>query len=229
MCQFPIFSYNELYQMKTILLTGFEPFGGEQINPSWEAVKRFNAIKVDGYTIFIAQLSCTFLQAGNELEQLIEQYQPSIVLNIGQAAGRNTISIEKVAINWIDARIPDNNGNQPVDATIISGAPDGYFSNLPLKGIMGRLNASGIPCSISYTAGTFVCNYVFYRLMHKINSENLAITGGFIHIPLLPNQAVNNLTQPSMSLETVVQGINLILQEIIQPSEYVPTSSGTIC
>lgn len=216
--------------MKTILLTGFEPFGGESINPSWEAVKQLAGMEIDGYQVVVRQLSCTFALAGDELDALIDKYQPSIVLNVGQAAGRNTISVEKIAINWVDARIPDNSGQQPIDEPIVSSAPDAYFTNLPLKGLVNRLNSDGIPASISYSAGTFVCNYIFYRLMHKIATDNLATYGGFIHIPLLPSQAVKNLVQPSMSLATVISGLKLVLEEIITPTNtLVNTSSGTIC
>ncbi len=218
--------------MKIILLTGFEAFGNEVINPSWEAVKLLDKCCFDGnYKVISEQLSCTFEDADIELEQLIIKHNPYIVLNVGQAAGRNSISIEKVAINWIDARIADNRGYKPSDVSILADQPTAYFSNLPLKSIVSALSASGIPCSISYSAGTFVCNYVFYSLMHLIHNKYNHIRGGFIHTPLLPEQIVKSFEKhPSMELDVIVMGLKLIIQEIVSPKNYTNhIDTGTIC
>lgn len=216
-------------QMKRILITGFEPFGGEVINPSWELVKRLDNVQIAGYSIIGRQLACAFNLAGEQLAEYLEEFQPAIVLNIGQAGGRQNISLEKVAINLIDARIADNLGNQPIDETISNDGATAYFTNLPLKAISHELTQNGIPNSISYSAGSFVCNYVFYQLMELIERRNLTIQGGFIHIPYLPEQVVNLANQPSMGMDTLLKGIELILKCIVSQPVELKISGGTIC
>lgn len=215
--------------MKTILLTGFEAFGGEKINPSWEAVKQLDQLIIEEYQLIARQLPCSFTESSQRLIQLLEELQPQIVLNIGQAGGRLDISLERVAINLDDARIADNLGAQPIDQTIIKDAPSAYFTNLPLKAILQTARSNGIPASISYSAGTFVCNHVFYTLMHWINTVNPAIKGGFIHIPYLPEQAAALVAQPSMTQETVISGLKIILKTVISTPQDISVVGGTIC
>lgn len=215
--------------MKTILITGFEAFGGEKINPSWEAVKQLDQLIIEEYQLIARQLPCSFTESSQRLIQLLEELQPQIVLNIGQAGGRLDISLERVAINLDDARIADNLGAQPIDQTIIKDAPSAYFTNLPLKAILQTARSNGIPASISYSAGTFVCNHVFYTLMHWINTVNPAIKGGFIHIPYLPEQAAALVAQPSMTQETVISGLKIILKTVISTPQDISAVGGTIC
>ena len=215
--------------MKTILITGFEAFGGGKINPSWEAVKQLDQLIIDGHQLIARQLPCSFTESSEHLTKLLEELQPQIVLNIGQAGGRLDISLERVAINLDDARIADNLGTQPIDQTIIKNAPNAYFTNLPLKAILQVARSNGIPASISYSAGTFVCNHVFYTLMHWINTVNPAIKGGFIHIPYLPEQAAALGAQPSMTQETVISGLKTILKTIIATPKDISAVGGTIC
>ena len=215
--------------MQKILLTGFEAFNGESINPSWEAVKLLDGKVISNTVIFARQLPCVFGKAIQTLTELITEIKPCLVLNIGQAGGRLDISIERIAINIDDARIPDNAGNQPIDTTIISGAPSAYFSTLPIKAITACLRSNGIPASVSQTAGTFVCNHVFYGLMHFLNSKLLNTKGGFIHIPYLPSQAANLPGQPSMALETIVSGLEIIIVTCLNYSQDIHQSGGTIC
>ncbi|RTL10595.1 MAG: pyroglutamyl-peptidase I [Neisseriaceae bacterium] len=215
--------------MKIILLTGFEAFGGEKINPSWEAVKQLDQLIIDEYQLIARQLPCSFTGSSQRLIQLLEELQPQIVLNIGQAGGRLDISLERIAINLDDARIADNLGAQPIDQTIIKDAPNAYFTNLPLKAILQTARSNGIPASISYSAGTFVCNHVFYTLMHWINTFNPAIKGGFIHIPYLPEQAAALVAQPSMTQETVISGLKVIIKTIIATPQDISAVGGTIC
>lgn len=215
--------------MKTILLTGFEAFGGEKINPSWEAVKQLDQLIIDEHQLIARQLPCSFTGSSQRLIQLLEELQPQIVLNIGQAGGRLDISLERVAINLDDARIADNLGAQPIDQTIIKDAPSAYFTNLPLKAILQTARSNGVPASISYSAGTFVCNHVFYTLMHWINTVNPAIKGGFIHIPYLPEQAAALVAQPSMTQETVISGLKIIIKTIIATPQDISVVGGTIC
>jgi pyroglutamyl-peptidase len=215
--------------MNTILITGFAAFGGEKINPSWEAVKQLDQLIIDEYQLIARQLPCSFAESSEHLIKLLEELQPQIVLNIGQAGGRLDISLERVAINLDDARIADNLGAQPIDQTIIKNAPSAYFTNLPLKALLQSARNNGIPASISYSAGTFVCNHVFYTLMHWINTLNPAIKGGFIHIPYLPEQAAALGAQPSMTQETVISGLKIILKTIIATPQDISTVGGTIC
>jgi pyroglutamyl-peptidase len=215
--------------MKTILITGFAAFGGEKINPSWEAVKQLDQLIIDEHQLIARQLPCSFAESSEHLNKLLEELQPQIVLNIGQAGGRLDISLERVAINLDDARIADNLGAQPIDQTIIKDAPNAYFTNLPLKALLQAARNNGVPASISYSAGTFVCNHVFYTLMHWINTLNPAIRGGFIHIPYLPEQAAALGAQPSMTQETVISGLKTILKTIIATPKDISAVGGTIC
>jgi pyroglutamyl-peptidase len=215
--------------MKTILITGFEAFGGEKINPSWEAVKQLDQLIIDEHQLIARQLPCTFTESSEYLTKLLEGLQPQIVLNIGQAGGRLDISLERVAINLDDARIADNLGAQPIDQTIIKNAPNAYFTNLPLKAILQAARNNGVPASISYSAGTFVCNHVFYTLMHWINTVSPDVRGGFIHIPYLPEQAAVLGAQPSMTAETVINGLKIILKTIIATPQDISAVGGTIC
>jgi len=177
--------------MKRILLTGFDPFGGEQSNPSWEVVRRLDGLLIgDSHQIVSARLPCEFVNSLLILDVALRQHQPAIVICLGQAGGRADISLERIAINVDDARMSDNAGAQPVDVPVVSGGPAAYFSSLPIKAIAQELHLSGIPASISQTAGTFVCNHVFYGLMHMASSMDSIQRAGFIHIPYLPEQAV---------------------------------------
>lgn len=196
--------------MKKVLLTGFEPFGGEEINPSLEIAKILNEKETAEYKIFSRKLPCVFGDAIQQLKAVIQEIQPDLVLCVGQAGGRPELSIERVAINIDDARIPDNKGNQPIDVPIISGGPVAYWSSLPIKAIVKHLHEAGLPASISQTAGTYVCNHVFYGLMHEIQQSD--IRGGFIHIPFLPEQTKERPQTASLELKDMVRGIEIAIQ-----------------
>ena len=181
--------------MAGVLLTGFEPFDGETVNPSWEVVKQLDGTMIAGQPVIARQLPCVFGEALSVLYAAIEDLQPRLVIAVGQAGGRVDISVERVAINVDDARIPDNKGQQPVDTPIVDGGPAAWFSTLPIKAIVSALRDRGIPASVSQTAGTFVCNHVMYGLLHKLQ-EQAGVRGGFIHIPWLPAQAAAHPGQP---------------------------------
>lgn len=201
--------------MKTVLLTAFEPFGGEQINPSWEIARQLDNSMIEGARVVSCCLPCTFSGSLTHLEQAIKHYQPSIVIALGQAGGRLDITPERVAINWCDARIPDNIGDQPCDLPVIPNAPAAYFTTLPIKAITVALQQSGIPASISYTAGTFVCNQVFFGLQHLAKQYHI-IQSGFVHIPYLPEQAAKIKGAPSMGYETLLNGLYIIIQTTLK-------------
>ncbi|PTM53326.1 pyroglutamyl-peptidase I [Desmospora activa] len=197
--------------MTKVLLTGFEPFDGEEVNPSWEAVRSLEREEVEGVEIRVSCLPTVFGKSMVHLREAIHQSQPDVVIAVGQAGGRTAITPERVAINLEDARIPDNEGNQPVDQPVVKGGPVAYWSTLPIKRMVQTMREEGIPAAISHTAGTYVCNHLFYGLMHEINHSNRPLRGGFIHIPFAPEQAVMG-DHPSMSLETVRRGLLLAVK-----------------
>lgn len=172
-----------------ILVTGFEPFGGQSLNPSWEVARAVHGTMLDGAQVTAVQLPCVFAQALPALQRALTMHCPDIVLALGQAEGRCDFSVERVAINVMDARMPDNAGQQPIDLPVIADGPAAYFSTLPIKALVSGLKASGFAASVSQTAGTFVCNQVFYALQHALAGQG--VYSGFVHLPLLPEQAAN--------------------------------------
>lgn len=201
--------------MQKVLITGFEPFGGERVNPSWEVVKQLNDMELSGARIIARQLPCVFGAALEALNEAIDDVQPVMVLAIGQAGGRTDITLERVAINIDDARIPDNQGQQPIDEPIVEKGPAAYFSTLPVKAMVEAMREAGIPASVSQTAGTYVCNHVMYGLLHLLSKQQ-AIKGGFIHIPYLPEQAAAHPGAPSMAATTVLFALELAVSIALQ-------------
>ncbi len=192
--------------MKTVLITGFEPFGGESLNPSQEIARQLNGRVIARRRVLGRILPCVFGAANVELRRLLRELDPELVICVGQAGGRAEITPERVAINLADARIPDNAGQQPVDAPIVARGPAAYWSTLPIKAIVAALTAHQVPAAVSQTAGTFVCNQVFYGLMHALQGRR-GVRGGFIHVPWLPEQA--KIGQPSLPQETMVEALAL--------------------
>ncbi|MGO4392108.1 pyroglutamyl-peptidase I [Variovorax sp. M-6] len=212
-----------------VLLTGFEPFEQEPINPSWEAVRALDGWRLEGGVVHARRISCVFATALRELDAAIDELQPQLVLAIGQAGGRSEITPERVAINIDDGRICDNAGCQPIDVPVVAGAPAAYFSSLPIKAMVRDLRAAGIPAAVSNTAGTFVCNHLFFGLMHRIATRPVtAMRGGFIHIPYLPEQVARLPGQPSMALETVVAGLRIAISTALSVREDVRESGGQL-
>ncbi|MFE4354488.1 pyroglutamyl-peptidase I [Peribacillus butanolivorans] len=209
-----------------VLLTGFEPFGGERVNPSWEAVKQLHEEVIDDVTLVAEQIPTVFGKSVAVMEQLIQQHNPDIVICVGQAGGRLHITPERVAINMDDARIPDNQGNQPIDEPIADKGPVAYWSTIPIKRIVENMKESNIPASVSHTAGTFVCNHIFYGLMDYITRTSSSIRGGFIHIPFIPEQTINK-EAPSLSLETIVKGIKIAAVTAAKYESDIHTVGGT--
>lgn len=199
-----------------VLLTGFDPFGGETINPSWEVVKHVPQGEMAGISIVTRQLPTIFDQAIEEAISVITKNKPDLVISVGQAGGRASISMERVALNINDAGIPDNQNNQPIDTPIIIGAPAAYFSTLPIKAMVEGIKKAGIPANISNTAGTFVCNHTMYGILHYITQQQLPIKAGFIHIPYLPEQAVQHRGAPSMNLSDMVTALRIAIKIAVQ-------------
>lgn len=199
---------NEIMTIK-ILLTGFDAFGGATLNPSWLAVKALHGRQILGHTVVAAQLPTVFDASLKELNALLKQHRPALVVCVGQAGGRSAMSLERVAINVNDAPIADNAGGQPVDTPVKPGAPAAYFTTLPIKAMLMALQAEGVAAEVSQTAGTFVCNHVFYGLMHTLATrhELKHTRGGFIHVPWLPEQGT-----PGMPLDEIVRGLRLAVR-----------------
>ncbi|WP_137937136.1 pyroglutamyl-peptidase I [Chitinivorax sp. B] len=215
--------------MPNVLLTGFEPFDGERINPSWEAVRHLEGLILpDGSRVITKQLPCVFDIARQQLTDALDHWQPWIAIAIGQAGGRPELSLERVAINIDDARIPDNAGQQPIDRPVIPNGPAAWFTTLPIKSMVATLREAGIPAGVSHSAGTYVCNHVFYGLMHQASRRPGLSKAGFIHIPYLPEQAQRHPPgTPSMPLVQMVNGLKLALKTACEVKEDICLSIGT--
>ena len=197
--------------VKTVLLTGFEPFNGATINPSWEAVRALDGWSGPGFAVAARQLPCVFGTALDVLRAAVAETRPDIVIAVGQAGGRSEISLERVAINIDDAMIRDNAGAQPIDTPIVADGPAAYFGTLPVKAIVRALRLRGFPSGVSQTAGTFVCNHVFYGLMHHLVGQS--VKAGFIHVPFLPEQAADRPERPpSMALRDIVDALRIAVE-----------------
>ena len=212
-------------RIPTVLLTGFDPFGRDDLNPSWLAARELDGRRVAGHRIVAAQLPTVFDRSLQVLADLLEQHQPVLAICTGQAGGRAAMSLERVAINVNDARIPDNGLAQPVDTPVIAGGPAAYFSSLPIKAMLAALEREGIPCEVSQTAGTFVCNHVFYGLLHALatRTELAGVRGGLIHVPWVPEQG-----QPSMPLEDIVRGLEVAIRCALTTGADIRKQAGAL-
>lgn len=210
--------------MKTVLITGFEPFDGERINPSWEAVSQLHDRLIGNAKVIALQLPCVFGASLEVLYSAIEKVKPDIVIAVGQAGGRSEISVERVAINIDDARIPDNVGKQPIDEPIVEQGAAAYFSTLPIKSMVAGIREAGIPASVSQTAGTFVCNHVMYGLLHHLRRRKTR--SGFIHIPWLPEQAIHHPGASSMSLAMVTLALEMAISIALAVEEDIRLEGG---
>jgi pyroglutamyl-peptidase len=211
--------------MKTVLLTGFEPFGGDAVNPSMEIARCLNGTTIGKHSIVGAVLPCVFGKAAKRLKRLLQEHRPALVVCLGLAAGRSAITPERVAINIDDARIPDNAGQQPVDKPIRRQGPVAYWTKLPIKAIVRALRAEGFPAEISQTAGTFVCNHVFYGLMHELARRQPSARGGFIHIPGTPDMP-GGLT--GLPLEQTTAAIRLAIATCLRVRRDIRETGGKV-
>ena len=197
-----------------ILVTGFDPFGTDKINPAIEAVKRLPDT-VKGAQIIKVQIPTIFGKAAIVTKTAIEKYHPDYVINIGQAGGRFALTPERVAINLDDGRIKDNAGYQPIDQPIQANGDTAYFTQLPVKAIVKAIRQAGLPAAVSNSAGTFVCNHIMYQVQYMRATEFPNIKAGFIHIPFLPDQIIHRPDTPSLSLEDDVRGLTAALEAIV--------------
>jgi pyroglutamyl-peptidase len=208
-----------------LLITGFDPFGNEKINPAWEAVKLLPS-QIGNVEVNKLQVPTVFNKSIDVLLEGIKEHKPDVVLCIGQAGGRFDISIERVAINLDDARIKDNEGNQPIDEKIYLDGESAYFTTLPIKAMVEEIKKVKIPSSISNTAGTFVCNHIMYGLLYHINKFSLAKKGGFIHVPFITEQVIDKKNVPYMELETIAKGLEAAIKGISENDSDIKISGG---
>jgi pyroglutamyl-peptidase len=209
--------------MAKVLMTGFAPFGGESVNPSWQAVSALGERRDD---VAAVELPCEFAASLPALRRAIEAHRPELVVCVGQAGGRSGVTPERVAINLVDARIPDNAGAQPVDAPVVDGGPAAYFTTLPVKACVAAIRAAGVPASVSHTAGTYVCNQVFYGLMHVL-PEFPGVRGGFVHVPFSPEQvAASGEAAPSLSVDRIADALEVLADTALRVTGDIAVSAG---
>ncbi len=195
--------------MKKLLITGFDPFGGETVNPAWEAVKLLPDV-VGAYELTKMEIPTVFGAASQKALDAAQKVQPDVILCIGQAGGRKAITPEMVAINLRHARIADNAGNQPQDEPVAADGPAAYFATVPVRKMTAAIEAAGIEAAVSYSAGTFVCNDTLYAVLHHY--AGTPVQAGFVHVPFLPEQAKEGV--PFMPLETIVRGLAAMIEAL---------------
>jgi pyroglutamyl-peptidase len=211
----------------SILVTGFEPFGGDSLNPSALVTQALQGRTIEGERVSGVVLPCVFGASIDAMHGALAQYRPRLVLALGQAAGRSGFSLERVAINLDDARIADNAGAQPIDRPVVAGAAAARFTTLPIKAMVAALRAAGHQAQVSNSAGTFVCNHLFYGLQHKMKARRSA-RSGFMHLPLLPEQARGLQGAPSLPLATIIDGVALALATALQTTADLLTCEGAL-
>jgi pyroglutamyl-peptidase len=208
-----------------VLVTGFEPFGGDALNPSWLIAQALHRRQIGGRRVVAAQLPTVFGASLTRLNALLAEHRPQLVICLGLAASRAALSLERVAINVNDARIADNAGAQPIDTPVVAGGPAAWFSTLPIKAMRDAMLRAGVPAEVSQTAGTFVCNHVFYGLMHRLATARgfKGTRGGFIHVPLLPEQGT-----PSLPLDQMVEGLRIGIRTALAVREDLRLGAGAL-
>ena len=211
-----------------VLITGFDPFGGEAINPAWEAV---NALprEIDGIEIIKVQIPTVFKKSAQKLFETIDTVKPDAVICVGQAGGRFDFNVERIAINVDDARIPDNEGKQPIDEKIFEDGENAYFATLPIKAMVEEARKAGVPASVSNTAGNFVCNHIMYSLLYYLSRNNLNIRGGFIHVPYIAQQVIGKKNMPFMELTTITKGLEASIRALKDNQVDIKVTGGKEC
>ncbi|HYE40545.1 MAG TPA: pyroglutamyl-peptidase I [Ramlibacter sp.] len=211
-------------QPGTVLVTGFDPFGGSAVNPSWDAVHALHGRVISGHRVVGGEIPTVFGLSLHRLATLMEEHRPTLVICTGQAGGRGHVSLERVAINVNDARIADNAGSKPIDVAIVPDGPAAYFTSLPIKAMLQALLDAGVRAEVSQTAGTFVCNQTFYGLMHLLSQPQWSGTrGGLIHVPWLPEQGT-----PFMRLEELVRGLEIAIATALSTRHDIRKEAGAL-
>lgn len=215
--------------MKRVLITGFEPFDNDTVNPSWEVARRLDGWKCGEHVVVARRLPCAFDAIHDALDRELAALTPDVAISVGLAGGRVDVSLERVAINVDDARIPDNTGAQPVDRPVASNGAPAYFTTLPVKAILQRLRHAGLPAQVSNTAGTFVCNHTFYMLRHLAETVHTGVRrAGFIHVPYLPEQAARRPGVASLSLDSLVAALRIAIETSTEVVTDIRLAAGTL-
>ncbi|MGI5983837.1 MAG: pyroglutamyl-peptidase I [Sakamotonia sp.] len=210
-----------------VLVTGFDPFGGESINPAWEAVKRIRS-EIAGAEIVTMQIPTVVGRSIERVHEKMKELQPDLVISVGQAGGRSGVTPERVAINVTDARIPDNDGNQPIDEPVFADGDAAYFSNLPVKAMVQAIRDAGYPSALSNSAGTYICNHVMYGILYYIHKEFPKVRGGFIHVPYAPAQTVNKPNTPSMAIADITAALEAAIEAAVSSTHDIRAVGGEI-
>ena len=210
-----------------VLVTGFDPFGGEQLNPSWEVCTRLPRT-IGGLRVEIVRIPCEFRRSIEVAAEAIERVRPTLVVCLGQAGGRAHLSVERVAINIDDARLPDNSGAAPVDEAIASQGPPAYFATLPVKAVTAAMRAAGVPAEVSNSAGTYVCNHLMYGVLHFIAASGAAGRAGFIHLPYAEEQVLDKPGVAAMSVATMVKGVEAAIAAASRHAQDIKVAEGTL-
>lgn len=210
-----------------ILVTGFDPFGGEKVNPAYEAVKMLPDV-IAGAEIVKLEIPTVFGKSVQVLEDAIEEYEPDVVISVGQAGGRTCVAVEKVAVNLAEASIPDNAGEQPVDATLREDGETAYFATVPVKAMVQNVRAHGIPCQISYSAGTYVCNCVMYHGLYLAAKKYPGMRAGFIHVPFAAEQVVERPGYAFMTLDKIAEALEWAIEAVVREKEESGEAMGVI-
>ena len=208
-----------------VLLTAFDPFGGDTVNPANEAVKLVRN-NVNGVEVVKVEVPTVFHKSIDVVAKAIEEEKPDAVFCIGQAGGRAELTPERVAINIDDARIADNEGNQPIDVKVFEDGEPAYFATLPIKAMVAAIRNAGIPSSVSNTAGTFVCNHLMYGVLYTLAKKYPGVRGGFMHVPFIPEQVIARPNTPSMALSDIVRGIEAAITAIAENDKDINTAEG---
>ncbi len=211
--------------MTTVLVTGFDPFGGESVNPAYEAVKLLPD-EIAGARIVKMEIPTVFTRSAEVVEEAIAREHPDIVISVGQAGGRSALTIEKVAINLAEARIPDNDGEQPLDTPLREDGDTAYFATVPVKAMVENVRSHGLPAFVSYTAGTFVCNSVMYNVLYLLDRKFPGVRGGFIHVPYASEQVVGKPNgTPFMPLPDMAKALEYAIEAAVNGTESVSGSA----
>ena len=210
-----------------VLVTGFEPFGGEDVNPSWEICRRLPAA-IGRSRIGTLLVPTVYRRAVDVVALAIEESEPSLVIMLGQAGGRACVSVERVAINVDDARIADNAGAQPVDEPVVPAGPAAYFATVPVKAMVAAIRASDIPAEVSNTAGTFVCNHLMYGVLHFLAASGRKARAGFIHVPWLERQALTHAGEPAMALATMARAVEAAVAAALENAVDLKLAAGKL-
>lgn len=212
---------------RVVLVTGFDPFGGETLNPSWEICNRLPR-DIGGLRVETCRVPCEFRRAIEVVAEAIDRHRPELIVCLGQAGGRTHISVERVAINVNDARMGDNAGSRPIDEAIAPDGPAAYFSTLPIKAMALAMREAGVPSEVSNTAGTYVCNHLMYGVLHYLAGSGIAARAGFIHVPYAEEQVADQPGRPSLSLDTMVKGVRAAIATAVARDTDIAAAEGKL-